>query len=274
MDPTPPPATTALVTGASSGIGRAIAVGLGRAGLAVALLGRDADRLGEVAGEVRATGARCATASADTTDYEDLTSAVAEIQTFDGIGPVDLLVDSAGVVEPEEVPVWEADPAAWRRVVEVDLLGAFHAVRAVVPGMVERGGGRVVQLGSGAGLRAPEVMSAYSAAKTGLWRVGGAVHAAGHERGLRAFELAPGVVDTPMTRAMAMHAGRTEWTDPDDVVALVVAIARGELDAWSGRMVRAGVDTPASLAARAAAGPLGAARTLGLLPWGADDPLG
>lgn len=272
--PTPPPATTALVTGASSGIGRALAVGLGRAGLAVALLGRDVDRLAEVAEEVRATGARCATASADTTDYGDLASAVAEIQTLDEIGPVDLLVDSAGVIEPEEVPVWEADPQHWRRVVEVDLIGAFHAVRAVVPGMLERGGGRVVQLNSGAGIKAAPVGSAYNAAKTGLWRIGGAVHLAGFEKGLRAFELAPGVVDTPMTRSMPHHAGRTRWTDPADVVALVVAMARGDLDAWSGRMVRAGADTPASLAAREAAGPLGDARTLGLRPWGDDDPLG
>lgn len=272
--PTPPPATTALVTGASSGIGRALAVGLARAGLAVALLGRDEDRLSEVAEEVRAAGGRCATASSDTTDYDDLASAVAAVQTLDEIGPIDLLVDSAGVVEPEEVPVWEADPQHWRRVVEVDLIGAFHAVRAVVPGMVERGGGRVVHLNSGAGVRAGETISAYHAAKTGLWRIGGAVHLAGFERGLRAFELAPGVVETPMSRSLTMHADRTDWTAPDDVVALVVAMARGDLDAWSGRMVRAGMDTPASLAAREAAGPLGDARTLGLLPWGSDDLLG
>lgn len=270
--PTPPPATTVLVTGASSGIGRALAVGLGRAGLAVALLGRDADRLSEVAEQVRAIGARCTTAAADTTDYDDLASAVASVEGE--IGPIDLLVDSAGVIEPEEVPVWEADPQHWRRVVEVDLVGAFHAVRAVVPGMVERGGGRVVQLNSGAGTKAAPINSAYSSAKTGLWRIGGAVHLAGFEKGLRAFELAPGVVDTPMTRSMPHHAARTEWTDPDDVVALVVAMARGDLDAWSGRMVRAGADTPASLAAREAAGPLGDARTLGLRPWGDDDPLG
>lgn len=270
--PTPPPATTALVTGASSGIGRALAVGLGRAGLAVALLGRDTDRLSDVAEEVRATGARCATAAADTTDHDDLVRAVTTVEGE--IGPVDLLVDSAGVIEPEEVPVWEADPRHWRRVVEVDLIGAFHAVRTVVPGMLERGGGRVVHLNSGVSLRDGSVNSAYHAAKTGLWRIGGAVHLAGFEKGLRAFELAPGVVRTPMTEAMAVHEGRTAWTDPEDVVALAVAMARGDLDAWSGRMVRAGMDTPASLAAREAAGPLGDARTLGLRPWGADDPLG
>ncbi len=268
---TPPPSTTALVTGASSGIGRAIAVGLARAGLAVALLGRDQGRLDEVAEEVRATGARCVTATAETTDLGSLAAAVAAVTA--ALGPIDLLVDSAGVIEPEEVPVWEADPEHWRHVIEVDLIGAFHAVRAVVPAMVERGAGRVVQLNSGAGTKAAPVNSAYNAAKTGLWRIGGALHLAGHEKGIRVFELAPGVVRTPMTRSMAHHAGRTEWTDPADVVALVVAMAHGDLDAWSGRMVRAGADTPRSLAAREAAGPLGDARTLGLLPYADDDPL-
>ncbi len=269
---TPPAATTALVTGASSGIGRAISVGLAEAGLAVAVLGRDEGRVAAVADEVRAAGGRCATALAETTDFERLAAAVSALT--EELGPIDLLVDSAGVIDAEEVPVWEADPADWRRVVEVDLVGAFHVVRAVVPGMVERGGGRVVQLNSGSGVKPAPINSAYHAAKTGLWRIGGALHLAGHEHGLRVLELAPGVVESPMTRSMPMHEGRTEWTDPADVVALVVAMARGELDAWSGRMVRAGTDTPASLAAREAAGPLGDARTLGLRPWGEDDPLG
>ena len=265
---TPPPARTALVTGASSGIGRELALGLGRAGLAVGLLGRDPARLAEVAG---ALDGPSAVATADVTDLDDVRRAVAQVTA--GIGEVELLVSSAGVIEAEEVPVWEADPAAWRHVLEVDLLGAFHVVRAVVPGMVARGGGRVVDLNSGAGVRDAGHYSAYGAAKTGMFRIGGALHAAGHERGLRAFELAPGVVDTPMTRAMPVHAGRTGWTAPAEVVELVVAMARGELDAWSGRMVRAGTDTPAGLRARAEAGLPARARTLGLLPWGPDDPL-
>ncbi len=264
----PPPARTALVTGASSGIGRELALGLGRAGLAVGLLGRAAGRLAEVAAEV---GAPCAVATADVADLDAVRRAVAHVTAE--ISDVDLLVSSAGIIEPEEVPVWEADPAAWRRVLEVDLLGAFHVVRAVVPGMVARGGGRVVDLNSGAGVRDAAHHSAYGAAKTGLFRLGGALHAAGHDRGLRAFELAPGVVDTPMTRSMPVQAGRTAWTAPGDVVDLVVAMARGELDAWSGRMVRAGTDTAAALRARAEAGLPERARILGLLPWGPDDPL-
>jgi NAD(P)-dependent dehydrogenase (short-subunit alcohol dehydrogenase family) len=117
------------------------------------------------------------------------------------------------------------------------------------------------------------VYSAYGAAKAGLFRVGGALHAAGHSAGLRVFELSPGVVRTPMTGGMAVHEDRTEWTDPADVVALVVAMAAGELDAWSGRMLRAGADDVATLRALAAAGLPEDARTLRLRPYGPEDPL-
>ncbi|SDQ51944.1 SDR family NAD(P)-dependent oxidoreductase [Quadrisphaera sp. DSM 44207] len=267
----PPPARTALVTGASSGLGRIIAAGLARAGLAVAVHGRDAERLAATAADVEGAGARCAVVTADVTDVEQVRAAVDRAEA--ALGPIDLLVSSAGVIEAEEVPLWEADPQQWRTVVEADLLGPFHCARAVVPGMLERGGGRVVDLNSGAGVKDNALYSAYGAAKAGLFRVGGALHAAGYERGLRAFELAPGVVRTPMTAAMPVHEGRTEWTEPEDVVALVVAMARGQLDPWSGRMLRAGVDTAPALRERAAAGLPERARTLGLLPYGPDDPL-
>ena len=87
-------------------------------------------------------------------------------------------------------------------------------------------------------------------------------------------DLAPGVVRTDMTLSMPSHEGRTEWTSPREVIDLVLALASGDLDAWSGRMVRAGVDTPESLRERAAAGLDDSARTITLVPWGSDDPLG
>lgn len=267
----PPPARVALVTGASGGIGRELSVGLAAAGLAVGMHGRDVERLEYTQAAVEATGTPCCVVSADVGDYAAVRAAVAEVETR--LGPVDLLINNAGLIESTEVPVWEADPEEWRRVLEADLLGPFHCVRAVVPGMVERGGGRVVDVNSGSGTRDMSIYSAYNAAKTGLFRISGGLHAAGRDLGLRAFEVAPGVVDTAMTRGMAVHEGRTEWTDPRDVVHLVVAIARGELDAWSGRFLRAGSDDVATLQAVAARGLPESARTLRVRPWGDDDPL-
>jgi NAD(P)-dependent dehydrogenase (short-subunit alcohol dehydrogenase family) len=267
---TPPPARVALVTGASGGIGRELAVGLARAGIAVGVHGRDAERLAATERAVADTGGRACAVTADVTRFDEVTDAVTAVEQ--ALGPIDLLVNNAGLIEAGELPVWEADVAEWARVLEADLLGPFHCVRAVVPGMVSRGGGRVVNLNSGIGTRDSGVYSAYAAAKTGLFRISGALHEAGHDRGVRAFEVAPGVVETDMTRGMAMHEGRTEWTDPQDLVALVLAIAGGDLDAWSGRFVRAGADDPARLAQRAEQGLHDDARRLRLRPWGPDDP--
>lgn len=270
--PGPPPARTALLTGASGGIGRALSVGLARAGLAVALHGRSEQRLAATREAVERAGGRCCVVTADVTDYAAVVRMVAAVEQR--LGPLDLLVNNAGLIEDDEVPIWEADPAQWRAVLEADLLGPFHCVRAVVPGMVARGGGRVVDLNSGSGTRDMPVYSAYNAAKTGLFRIGGGLHLAGHQHGLRAFEIAPGVVRTEMTEKMAVHAHRTEWTDPQDVVDLVVTVARGDLDAWSGRYLRAGSDDPGQLLEVAERGLSERARTLRVQPWGDDDPLG
>jgi 3-oxoacyl-[acyl-carrier protein] reductase len=265
----------ALVTGAGRGVGRAIALGLGRAGLSVALLGRSADALEAVAAEIASFGAGAAWAGADVRDYVQVEHAVERLEA--ALGPIDLLVNNAGVIEPAEVPVWDAGPETWWHVVETDLRGPFHCVRAVVPEMVERGGGRVVNLSSGIGAGDRDIYSAYAAAKAGQFRITGSLHLAGFERGLRAFEISPGVVRTDMTSTMAIHAGRQEWTPVEQIVELVVAVAEGRLDAWSGGFLRAGVDTLEALdAAELKAGEAGlppTARRLGIQPYGPDDPL-
>ena len=270
MSTDPAPARVALVTGASRGVGAAIAEGLGGAGLSVGVLGRDEAALRETADAVERAGASACVVTADVRDLEQVRSAVERVERT--LGPVDLLVNNAGTIEADEVPIWEAEPVEWWDVVEANVRGPFHCVRAVVPGMVERGGGRVVDLASGASTRDSADYSAYYASKTALLRLGGSLHAAGYDRGLRAFEVAPGVVQTRMTGGMAVHAGRTEWTDVADVVDLVVACSRGDLDAWSGRFLRAGADDVPTLQARGARLP-DDARALRLRPYGDDDPV-
>jgi NAD(P)-dependent dehydrogenase (short-subunit alcohol dehydrogenase family) len=268
-------ARVALVTGAGRGIGRALALGLGQAGVSVALLGRSPGALEDVAAEVASHGVGASWAGADVRDYAQVHNAVERLEA--ALGEIDLLVNNAGVIEPVEVPVWDAGPETWWHVVETDLRGPFHCVRAVVPGMIERGGGRVINLSSGTGAGDRDIYSAYAAAKAALFRITGSLHLAGYGRGLRAFEVSPGVVRTDMTTTMATHLGRTEWTPVHRVVELVTAIAEGRLDAWSGAFLRAGVDTAESLdAAELRAGEAGLpdrARRLGILPYGPDDPL-
>ena len=140
------------------------------------------------------------------------------------------------------MPLWEADPDQWWDVVASHIRGGFLLCRAVVPWMLLRNRGRVVNIASGMSVRARPEYSAYTVAKTGLMRMTEALAGALEGSDVRAFDLAPGVIPTDMTRRLPMHAGRTDWTPPERVVELVAAIAAGELDAWSGRLLHAGRD--------------------------------
>lgn len=253
-----------LITGASRGIGQHLAAGFAAAGWSVH--GTATSPAG--AKQINADGHTgwCM----DVRDYQSVLDLVEHIESRHEA--INCLVNNAGVIETSDVPIWEVDPADVDQVVRVNVLGAFHMIRAVVPHMVQRGRGRVISLNSGAGVRSSATYPAYHASKSALFRLGGAVHEAGFDRGIRAFELAPGVVDTAMTRSMPVWNGKTDWIAPDKVVDLAVALAGGGLDVWSGRMIRAGADTVESL--REAAGALtDSARTLGLATYGSGDPL-
>jgi NAD(P)-dependent dehydrogenase (short-subunit alcohol dehydrogenase family) len=259
----------ALVTGASTGIGRALVEGLAARGMAVAGLARNEERLALAMAEVaEASGVRTLAVAADVTDAAAVDAAAARVA--DELGRVDLLVNNAGLIDAAEVPVWEADPDQWWDVVVSHVRGAQLMVRAVVPGMLARGHGRVVNLASGMGIRAHRDYSAYSVAKTGLMRLTEALHLSLQGSGVHAFDVAPGVVETPMTRSMEMWRGFTDWTPPERVVELIAAVAAGELDAWAGRFLRAGKDDLETLRSLT---PQDAVRQLRLKPYGDADPL-
>jgi NAD(P)-dependent dehydrogenase (short-subunit alcohol dehydrogenase family) len=268
--PDPLPHRVAVVTGASRGIGATIARALAANGYAVCLLARDGPAVGAVAGEIAAVGGQAMARSVDVTDEAAVGQGVeAVLSTW---GRIDLLVNNAGAIE-REVPLWEADVDQWWSVITTNVRGPFLMTRAVVPLMIAAGGGRVINLNSGAGTAERAELSAYTASKSALARITGSTHLAGWADGIRAFDLAPGVVRTQMTLAMDLHRGRTQWTEPTDVTNLVLALAGGELDAWSGRFVRAGEDTPESLRERAELGFDDGARMLRLRGWGSTDPV-
>ena len=239
----------AVVTGASRGIGRHIAQALEDAGWVVE---------------------RGSSAVADVTDPEAVQAWVTDILERQGV--IDLLVNNAGVIDPED-DVLDGDPADWWRTVEVNVRGAYLMTRFVGAAMRERGSGRIVNLNSGAAQRPSAESSAYNVGKAALARLTGSTALAGSDCGVVAFDLMPGVVHTDMTAGMTAHADRTEWTDPAEVSDLVLGLASGRLDAWSGRFVRAGADTVESLVERAEAGLAPTERTLVLDLPDPDDPL-
>jgi NAD(P)-dependent dehydrogenase (short-subunit alcohol dehydrogenase family) len=181
----------ALVTGGGRGLGRAIATELAGAGCRVAVLAR-------TAGEVRAVAVEVGGAAV-VADVADADAAAAGVeQVNDALGPVDVLVNNAGVVWPLG-PLARTDPQEWERSVVVNLFGAVRLTRLVVPGMLERGFGRVVNITSGAA-RPPGMpsASAYSAGKAALEMVGANLAEEIRGSGVTVNNVRPGVADTPM----------------------------------------------------------------------------
>ncbi|MGN8245714.1 SDR family NAD(P)-dependent oxidoreductase [Cellulomonas soli] len=272
LPPVPAP-RTALITGAGRGIGRGIALGLARAGYAVALVGRTQAHLDEVAAQAAALGAMTVTATADVVDVAAVARAVSLVEdAFADLGGIGLLVNNAGVIERAETHLVDDDVEDVWRVVETNVRGPLLVTHAVLPGMLARGGGRVLDINSGAGHRATDTYTGYGISKGALARLTTAIDAQYRDRGIRSLDLAPGVVATDMTAGMPMHDERAQWTPVEDVAELVLAFGDGELDAWSGRFVRAGADTVDSL--RAVTGQVLAtdARRLRLSAYGPDDP--
>ena len=264
------PVRVAVVTGASRGIGAAIAGALADRGYAVCLLARDGAAAAGVAAEIASRGGLAVARPLDVTDEVAVGEATDAVRSL--WGRIDVLVNNAGLIE-REAPLWEADVEQWWSVITTNVRGPFLMTRAVVPHMIAAGGGRVINLNSGAGTAERAELSAYCASKSALARITGSTHLAGWAHGIRAFDLAPGHVRTEMTLSMDLHRGRTQWTDPAQVTDLVLAMAGGELDAWSGRVVRAGADTPATLRERVRLGMDDDVRTLRLRSWGPTDPL-
>ncbi|KRD44576.1 short-chain dehydrogenase [Cellulomonas sp. Root930] len=259
---------TALVTGAGRGIGRGIALGLARAGYAVALVGRTRAHLDAVAQEI---GGDVCVAAADLVDGTAVLDAVARVE--EELGGIGLLVNNAGVIERAEVPFVDDDVEDSWRVIEANVRGPLLVTHAVLPGMLARGDGRVLNLNSGAGHRAMTSYTGYAISKGALARFTTQLDAQYRDRGIRVLDLAPGHVETAMTTSMPLHEGRTQWTPVEAVAELVRAFGDGELDALSGRFVRAGTDTVESL--RAATPQILAthARTLRLGAYGDEDPV-
>lgn len=185
-----------LITGGATGIGRACALACGRAGAAVALLSLPGPELDRTAGELAAAGVRVHAAGADVRDFAAVEKAAG--QAAAALGPVDVLVASAGVADQSSLT--GGSPGRWRAVVETNVLGVAHSIRAVAPAMAQAGTGDIVVIASASGRDTYVGEPLYIASK---WAVVGLGHAARKElqaSGVRVTLIEPGLVDTPLTR--------------------------------------------------------------------------
>jgi 3-oxoacyl-[acyl-carrier protein] reductase len=225
----------ALVTGGGRGIGANVARELAEAGMQVAVTARTAEEVEAVAEEI---GGRAFVG--DVSRREDVDRWVAEL------GEIDLLVANAGIGGPSG-NAWELEPDEWWHVFEVNVLGVYMCCRAVIPGMLERGRGRIVITGSGAAYLPGSGNTSYSASKAAVWRFGETL-ARQLEGRIPVFVISPGLVQTEMTSSFSADA---PWTPPELAPRLVRALASGRADALAGRYIHAEHDDVDDLIRRA-----------------------
>jgi 3-oxoacyl-[acyl-carrier protein] reductase len=218
----------ALVTGGGRGIGRGIALELAGAGMKVAVSARTREQVEETAAEIGGLAI-----AGDVSKREDVERMVAETERE--LGPIDLLVANAGIAAWED-NAWDLDPERWWHVLEVNLLGVYLCCRTVIPGMLERGRGRIVNMASGAAYLPGSTSTAYAASKAGVNRFSEVLanQLAGR---IPVFSMSPGLVKTAMTEDE--FPPDAPWTPPELAPRLVRAMAEGRLDALSGRYLHA-----------------------------------
>ena len=229
----------ALVTGGGRGIGADIARELASAGARVAVAARSRDQVEAVAGEIGGLALEV-----DVTDRSAVERMVAD--TEQELGPVDFLAANAGIGN-QDGSTWEVDPADWWRVLEVNVLGVHLCCRAVIPGMLDRGRGRIAITGSGSAYLPGARSTAYSASKAAVCRYGETL--ANELRGqIPVFFFSPGLVRTEMTSDFRDDA---PWTPPELAPQLVRVLASGRADALAGRYLHAEHDDIEDLISRA-----------------------
>ncbi len=200
----------ALITGAGRGIGRAIADAHSAAGARVAYVDHDLALAEEAAAAAREKGYKVIALAADVADENAV--ALACRKAAEALGTIDILVNNAGIspksgADGKRAQAWEMSPAEWRRVLDVNLTGAFNCMQAVVPGMRELGRGRIVSLSSVAGKTYCDIVGVhYAASKAAL--IGFTKHLAGElgPYGITINAVAPGRIDTPLVRGTAPEA--------------------------------------------------------------------
>ncbi|WP_433611738.1 SDR family NAD(P)-dependent oxidoreductase [Prescottella agglutinans] len=217
----------ALVTGASGSIGAEVARTLARMGAHVAVHGRTPAVLDALVSEVRAAGVAGVGYVGDVSDGDHLAEVVADVAQR--LGPIDVLVTLAGGAGAP-VPTAALGPDQWRSVIDTDLTSVFLTIRAVLPGMVKRGGGRIVTVASSAGRRPSQANAAYAAAKAGVVMLTEHIAKEYAESAVRANCVAPSIIETaalskripsPQLDAIAARVPLGRIGQPVDVAAAI-----------------------------------------------------
>jgi 3-oxoacyl-[acyl-carrier protein] reductase len=210
----------AIITGAGKGIGRAIAIALAKEGVNIGLMARTASDLQDVAAELKQFGVRTATAVVDVSDIDAVNAAVAQLKS--DLGAIDILINNAGI--SSFGPFLELEPSRWEEIVKVNLFGPYYVTRAVLPEMIERKTGDIINISSTAGKNGAAVTSAYSASKFGLIGMSESLMQEVRKHNIRVSTMLPSTVATDMAKDLNLTDGNPERVmQPEDFAELIVA---------------------------------------------------
>ena len=227
---------TVLITGASRGIGESAARYFADAGANVVLLARSDAAISDLARDI---GAAALAIPCDVSRYADVEAAMRT--AVDHFGALDVVINNAGVIEPI-APLATSDPAAWGHVIDINLKGVYHGMRAAMPLMQAAGGGTIITISSGAAHNALEGWSHYCASKAGAAMLTMCAHKEG--AGIRAMGLSPGTVATEMQREIKASGinpvSAMEWQDhipPEWVAKALLWMCTTDADDYLGQEI-------------------------------------
>lgn len=211
---------TAYITGAGSGIGRATALALAQEGVNVGLIARTESKLSTVTEECGSHGVKACYAAADIADMEQVDQAIARLQN--DVGPADILINNAGLMTHGSL--MEMDSEMWKHTIEVNVFGTYHVTRAVLPQMIEKNKGDIINISSSNGLKADPGSSAYSASKFAVQGMSEALMQEVRRNNIRVFTMNPSLVATE--RALGHkpdEQDKQRFMQPEDLAEYIVS---------------------------------------------------
>ena len=215
---------TALVTGGGRGLGKAVALALATEGVNVAITGRNENNLKSVVAEIESKGVKSSYSVFDVTDKKQVFTSLEKLQN--DFGKFDILINNAGIAAFGGI--LEMDDEQWEDIVKTNLFGPYYVVKAVVPGMVEKKSGDVVNISSTAGLKGNALTSAYSASKFGLIGMSESMMFELRKQNIRVTTLTPSTISTDMAKTdLKITDGNPEKVlQPEDFAELVVDLLK------------------------------------------------
>lgn len=211
---------TALITGGGRGIGRATAIALAKEGVHIGLIGRTAANLEKAAEELKAFGVKVSVAAADVKDLTAVERAVQSVK--EELGQIDILINNAGI--GGFAGFLEQSPEEWENIIQVNLMGVYNVTRAVLPEMIERKAGDIINISSTAGQRGAAGTSAYSASKFAVLGLTESLMQEVRKHNIRVSTLTPSTVATDLAIDSKLTDGNPERVmQPEDLAEYMVA---------------------------------------------------